>query len=190
MDIHPLKGVDMVKRLSIVALVLSATSFVVPAALAQCTRSGSELIVDGSFVDNCSNWVYSGASRSTATSSCYSTPAARFGAIDDEVDQSTIADQTGSNFNLSYTYHMVAFNQYENGTLVFAIYDQDANSGAPIDWVSSNGVDVCGSRNVSLGSHPEWVGHHLLVQVYSGFNWIYTHTGRIYATGISLTQTN
>jgi hypothetical protein len=161
------------------------------AASAQCSRSGSELIVDGGFTNNCSNWIWSGATRSTGSSTCYSTGAsAKFLHGDDEVDQNTIADAGGSNFTLSYIFMSVAFKTDELGNINFVIHDSDADTWTQADQTSVWGQNICQSKSVSLGSHPEWVNHHLELIFYSGFSYIYPPTGRIYVMSVSLTQTN
>jgi len=177
------------RHLCLILFSLVPLSF--PAALiAQCSRSGSELIVDGNFTNNCSAWIWTGATRSTGTSACYSGAAAKFLYADDEVDQNTVADAGGSNFTLSYIFQSAGFKSDEIGNINVVIYDSDANTWTQADQTNVNGQNACISKSVALGSHPGWVNHHLELILYSGFSYIYPPTGRIYVTSVSLTQTN
>jgi hypothetical protein len=171
---------------------LSVALFSFPAtSFAQCSRSGSELIVDGGFTNNCANWIWNGATRISGSLSCYSTGgAAKFLSLDDEVDQYTIADAGGSNFTLSYLFQAVAVKSLELVNINFVIYDSDANTTTQADSTSTYGQDACVSKSVSLGSHPGWVNHHLEVIFYSGFSYVYPKTSRLYVSNVSLTQTN
>jgi len=89
---------------SLFALSLIALFLLAPAGFAQCTRGGTQLIVDGSFANNCSNWSYiSGATRTTTFSSCYGSTAAKFDAGDEEIDQDTSADAGGTTIDTAST---------------------------------------------------------------------------------------
>jgi hypothetical protein len=177
------------RHLCLILFSLVPLSF--PAALfAQCSRSGSELIVDGNFTNNCSNWIWYGATRSTATSTCHSGAAAKFIYRDDEVDQNTIADAGGSNFTLSYIFLSAAFKSDEMGSITVIIHDSDSNTWTQVDQTDVKGQNACISKSVSLGSRPGWVNHHLELIFVSSFSYIYPPTGRIYVASVSLRQTN
>src|SRR5436309_1811786 len=89
---------------TVLALVVAA-----PFAHAQCSRSGSELLVDNYFANGCSNWVFTlGAGTSSNTNICANGPTfALFVHRSDgesaEATQNTVADQSGSNFSFGYT---------------------------------------------------------------------------------------
>jgi hypothetical protein len=162
---------------------------VVPQAHAQCSRSGSELIVDGSFNNGCSNWSYAGNAGRLLNDWCTTGWSGGFGRGDaSDIYQTTTADAGGSNFSMSYDYRLHGVDSLHSAVLTTSITDLNTNAVTMIDEVAGPpNSSGCVTRSFSLGSHPEWVGHNLQVT----FETVITAPSGVFdIKNVSLTESN
>jgi hypothetical protein len=177
------------KKTLLVVTLLSVIAFV-PSVFAQCSQSGSDLIVDGGFVNNCSNWQYSGGATRETSAIC-STGSARVllpqsDSSPADVYQDVTAFSSGSSFTLTYSVQQpLSYSNCGGGcgpaTFGLNITDLNTNTVTYADAVGGYNAFCTSSRTVNLGTHSEWLGHTLRVEAFQDF-------GTFRVSNISLVQ--
>lgn len=178
-------------RFGKVSLVLLFVGLILaPAMYGQCTRSGTELVVDGSFVNNCSNWHYPSSSATRKTDNLICTGGPDYVKFDvgygNEIYQDTVADAGGSNFTAKWTVQLANSSPTHSAEIYFNVIDINTGLVTNADDLGSTNGNFCVTHTINLGSHSAWVGHSLRIEIFSD---IATGGGIFRVTGVSLKQT-